>query len=57
MKNLKGAKTLSKKEQKEINGGKARCLYSQTGPPYCTNGQVCVNGICEDHLPFPDFPY
>ncbi len=48
--NLKGAKALSQREQRSINGGIMKCLYSQTGPPYCYEGYMCVNGGCVPSL-------
>lgn len=53
--NLKGAKTLSAKAQKSINGGKKHC----GGTPYyaCPEGQTCVyptnglNGYCVMEMP------
>ncbi len=43
MKNLKGIKMLSKKEQQSINGGRKACnFFSQFCPP----GQCCSNGLC-----------
>jgi hypothetical protein len=45
LKELKGAKLLSKKEQQVINGGKAMCLWGPDGL-YCNYPYVCVNGIC-----------
>jgi hypothetical protein len=47
LKELKGAKELSKKEQKAIGGGKMQCLYNPTtGLEYCPAPYTCVNGIC-----------
>ncbi len=40
--NLKGAKTLNKNEQKNINGGKIKCgSYFLCHPLQC-----CIQGIC-----------
>jgi hypothetical protein len=38
--NLKGAKELSKNEQKSINGGHAACI------PVCSDGYVCTKRGC-----------
>ena len=43
LKNLKGAKLLSKNEQQSIKGGKRLCP--------CPPGQVCINGVCWLELP------
>ncbi|HCT29363.1 MAG TPA: hypothetical protein DIW31_01200 [Bacteroidales bacterium] len=45
LKNLKGVKTLSKKEQQSINGGKKMCYWGPNGY-YCIAPWVCVNGVC-----------
>ncbi len=50
LKNLKGAKELSKNEQKSLNGGKMQCLQSTTGAPYCPVGYTCIKGTCERSL-------
>lgn len=44
LKNLKGAKELSKNEQKSLNGGKMQCRQTA---PYCPVGYTCINGTCE----------
>ena len=45
LKELKGAKLLSKKEQQAISGGKKMCLWGPDGM-YCPAPYVCIDGIC-----------
>ncbi|GEM_PF-2120334 len=45
LKELKGVKLLSKKEQQGISGGKKMCLMGPNGY-YCPSPYICVNGIC-----------
>ncbi len=40
--NLNGAKALTKKEQKSINGGKIKCGNHF----YCPPLQCCIQGVC-----------
>ena len=44
LKELKGAKELSKNDQKALNGGKRQCRQTA---PYCPVGSECINGVCE----------
>lgn len=44
LKNLKGAKELSKSEQQTIKGGKRQCA---DGPQPCPPGWICIGGACE----------
>jgi hypothetical protein len=50
--NLKGAKTLDKKEQKLISGGREvgggcyKPYVISGGSPYATNGTPCFDGLC-----------
>jgi hypothetical protein len=47
LKELKGVKELSKKEQKTINGGKLPCYHLSAGSVcVCRAGYECVSGMC-----------
>jgi hypothetical protein len=46
LKELKGAKELSKKEQKQIAGGYDRCIVKPNGTELCFVGWICVNHYC-----------
>jgi len=46
LENLKGAKTLGKKEQQSVKGGKRQCNADGT----CPTGWTCINGACERYL-------
>lgn len=49
MKNLQelaGTKTLSKKEQQSVKGGKMQCYPDGT----CPVGWTCINGTCERYV-------
>jgi len=50
LKNLKGAKMLSKMEQKVVKGGSKEC-YLDGPDPLCPVGYWCVNGVCQQALP------
>ena len=43
LKNLRGAKTLSKNEQRNIKGGTRQCAH---GPQPCPPNYMCVDGEC-----------
>ncbi len=45
LKELKGAKLLSKKEQQAINGGKLMCLWSPERGYYCPEPYVCIGYV------------
>lgn len=46
LKDLNGVKSLSKMEQRAINGGQKMCLWSPTKGYYCPAPYTCVGGIC-----------
>jgi len=46
LKKLKGVKTLSRNEQKAINGGLKMCYWSEERGYYCYAPYTCVNGVC-----------
>ena len=48
LKNLKGAKILSKNEQQQVKGGKLRCSWGEDGY-YCPPGYMCVGKECVPH--------
>ncbi len=49
LKNLKGAKLLSKNQQQSIKGGRKYCNQQQD----CPEGYACMNNMC--YLGFPEF--
>ncbi len=49
LKNLKGAKSLSKNEQQSIRGGRQYCNQQKPCPP----GYACMSNMC--YKGFPEF--
>ncbi|NOQ50323.1 MAG: hypothetical protein GQ557_01490 [Mycoplasmataceae bacterium] len=47
LKNLKGAKTISKNEQMKIKGGGTPCINGRL----CLYPLVCVDGFCVGEMP------
>ncbi|WP_193323838.1 hypothetical protein [Marinifilum sp. N1E240] len=47
LENLTGVKTLNKRVQQNIKGGKMQCNADGTCPPW----GICIKGVCELHMP------
>ncbi len=55
LKNLRGAKTISKIEQRSVKGGVLHCTYTATGC-VCPSGYILVGSGCYKELLPPFLP-